>query len=344
VQSAAAKLGRVDLSGSVEEQSFGAQSFPNDLASGADGNVWIALEHEAAIVRVAPDGTAAEFALPAVAGTAPQPARIVAAGSGLLVTDPATNSVWSVTTAGAATRISIPALSSEPYGLAAAPGGGFVYFTERSPDAIGRLDLGSGTIAESTMPAAATRQFPHEITLAFPFPEPRSTDRFVVNSPNLFLLEVPAAISSHGAALGLRISVDDGQGGSPGPGPEPGVPFRCVAEVENAGDGPSTLDLVVSILLPANVELVSSDRCELSGQAVLVCRAGGPIAPGGRKSFPVTVRLRSGASPAVSVRAFRFNGGDPAGPKSASVTFGRLTRSAAPLPAVPISPVSGRSR
>jgi virginiamycin B lyase len=343
-QPAAAKLGRVDLTGSVEEQSLGAQSSPTDLACAADGNVWVALENGAALMRVAPDGTAAEFSLPAVAGTEPRPARIVAAGGGLVVTDPATNSLWSVTTAGAATRISIPAPSSEPYGLAASPGGISVYFTERTADAIGRLDLASGMIAESAMPAAATRQFPHEITLAFPFPEPRPTDTFVVNSPLLFFAQAPATPAPRGPSLRLRLSVDDGQGGSPGPVPAPGVPFRCIAEVENTGDSPSSLDLLVSIVLPANVELVSAGDCVPSGGGVLLCPAQEAIAAGARKSFAATLNLRDGAVPAVPLRALSFNGGDPVNPKSATFAFGHPARSEAPLPVVPVTPVGGRSR
>lgn len=339
-QPRAAKVGRMSLAGTATELAMPGGSWPNDLAAGSDGRVWVVLENTGRIVRIDSPGAVESFELPRVSATRPTPARIIGGpGGNLYFTDPATNSVWSMTTAGAATRFPIPTMASDPYGLAAAPGGNFVYFTERTPDAIARLDVTNGSIAESAMAAVAERQFPHEITLAFPFPAPQPFDTFVVNSPLLFRATAPAAAVPHGPALSLRLSVDDGEGGSPGSRPLPGVAFRYVATVENDGDAPSDSSLLVSIVLPDRVALVSSDGCALSGDSTLLCPARGAIAPGGQGAFSCLLRLRDGAAPAVGVQAFLFGGGDPANPRAAALAFGRATR---PVEGGAPQPVSAR--
>ena len=329
-QTGTSRIGRVDLSGFVTEIALTGGSSPNDLTAGPDGAVWVALE-AGRIARISPDGAVADFLVPSSSSGAARPSRIIEGpDSRLFFTDPGTNAVWSATTAGAFTRYPIPTASSEPYGLAAT--GGFVYFTERGPDAIGRLDPATGSIEESALPPAGARQFPHEITLAFPLPAPRPADTFIVNSPLLFRADVPASSSPSGPRLRLGLLIEDEEGKPIATAPAPEAPFRVEVTVENEGESSSTLDLVVSLALPKDGEVVEAGSCSLSGESTLLCPFRSPIPAGARGSFSVVLRFRAGARAGAPISALIFGGGDPTTPRAAIAVFGRALRVGASAP------------
>jgi virginiamycin B lyase len=137
-------------------------SAPDGIATGPDGNVWLAEFYANAIGRVTPQGAFVEFPVPARpnrrTGALPQsqPHAIVQGPDGnLWFLDLGGNKVARLTTAGTLTEFPIPPhpenpVGGSPYSIAAGPDGA-LWFTEQTSNRIGRITV-DGRITEFTLP------------------------------------------------------------------------------------------------------------------------------------------------------------------------------------------------
>lgn len=80
--------------------------------------------------------------------------------------------------------------------------------------------------------------------------------------------------------------------------------------VMNAGDAPSTSDIIVTDSLPSSLDFRSADGCVASGHDVR-CTITDELAPGAERSFAILVSVNSNAGSTVSNTASLQGGGDP---------------------------------
>jgi streptogramin lyase len=125
-----------------------ALGFPNAIATGADGNLWIGSFGN--IVRTTIAGSSTVFPLPSGADAS---AGIAGGADGnLWFTEASGNQIGRITLTGVVTEFGgLPNLNSEPLGIAAGPDGA-MWFTEES-GRIGRITLAGGL---TEFPVSAT--------------------------------------------------------------------------------------------------------------------------------------------------------------------------------------------
>jgi streptogramin lyase len=151
-ESSVSKIGRVSLTGSVQEFPLAA-SGPLGITSGADGNVWFTEFGTGKIGRIVPlTGSISEFPTPSANS---RPVKIIGGSDGnLWFTESAANKIGRITTAGVITEFTIPTASSSPQGIALGSDGN-LWFTESSGGKIGRVTT-AGAFTEFTVAGAGT--------------------------------------------------------------------------------------------------------------------------------------------------------------------------------------------
>jgi len=137
---------RCQLAVTITEFSSGlsANSSPQYIAAGQDGNLWFTEGGGGAIGRITPLGTITEFSIPSSAN----PQRIAAGPDGnLWFTEPGADRIGRITFQGIITEFSTGiSPGAEPAGIAAGPDGN-VWFTENILSRIGRITP-QGTVTE----------------------------------------------------------------------------------------------------------------------------------------------------------------------------------------------------
>jgi streptogramin lyase len=129
-----------------------ANSGPNGIVLGPDGNLWFVEATANQIGRVNPDGTISEFAVPTANS---QPMAITVGPDGnLWFTEFNGNRIGQVTPSGVISEFLIPTANSEPLGITLGPDGN-LWFTEFNANQIGRI-APNGTIAEFALPTAGS--------------------------------------------------------------------------------------------------------------------------------------------------------------------------------------------
>ncbi len=124
---------------------------PQDVAAGADGNLWFTEGSANQIGRVTPAGAVTVFPLPLSSA----PHGITAGPDGSLwFTESLTNKIGRITTAGVITEFPIPTPSSGPHDITAGPDGN-LWFTESFSNKIGRITT-AGVVTEFSVPTAGS--------------------------------------------------------------------------------------------------------------------------------------------------------------------------------------------
>jgi streptogramin lyase len=126
---------------------------PQDVAAGADGNLWFTEGSANQIGRITPAGAVTTFPLP-TANSAPH--GITAGPDGnLWFTESLSNKIGRITTAGVISEFPIPTFSSGPHDIAAGPDGN-LWFTESSTNKVGRITTAGLVITEFPVPTAGS--------------------------------------------------------------------------------------------------------------------------------------------------------------------------------------------
>jgi virginiamycin B lyase len=135
-----------------------ANSFPQGITSGADGNVWFTENSANQIGRITPSGNIVEIA---PASPLNQPTGITAGPDGALwFTELSGNKIGQITTFGVVSPFTVPTASASPFGITAGPDGA-LWFTETHADSIGRITT-AGNFNEFPVPTSSA--FPQGIT------------------------------------------------------------------------------------------------------------------------------------------------------------------------------------
>jgi streptogramin lyase len=142
-----------DPAGAITEHPLPtAESAPQGITVGPDGNLWFTETQGNRIGRITTGGAITEFALPNV-GSSPE--GITAGPDGnLWFTEGPGNRIGRITTGGAITEFPMPHASSGPAGIAAGPDGN-LWFTEFGGNRVGKITT-AGVITEFGLPAAGS--------------------------------------------------------------------------------------------------------------------------------------------------------------------------------------------
>ena len=125
------------------------RSGPSIVVIGADQSVWVALARAGRIVRLQPDGTQREYALPQ--GSFPV-GLLVAPDGAVWFTDIRRNRIVQLDAAtGQQREFEVPTRDSWPFQLVRTHDG-ILYFTERVGNRIGRLEPATGAVTEIAVP------------------------------------------------------------------------------------------------------------------------------------------------------------------------------------------------
>jgi RHS repeat-associated protein len=136
-----------------------ADSGPNGIVLGPDGNLWFVETAANKIGRINPDGTISEFPVPS-ANSRPKAITMIP-GSNLWFTEFDANRIGRIAPDGTITEFPLPTAGSGPMGITLGPDGN-VWFTEFNGNRIGRITP-DGTVTEFPIPTAGSG--PHGITL-----------------------------------------------------------------------------------------------------------------------------------------------------------------------------------
>ncbi len=125
---------------------------PWNIAKGPDGNMWISTTGYSELIKVAPDGTLAQYPLPS--GSADQLAGIVVGSDGnLWFAESNNNAIGKMTTSGVVTEYTLPLSGGVAMPDCVALGkDGNVWFVDAWSDEVGSITP-SGTITEYPLPA-----------------------------------------------------------------------------------------------------------------------------------------------------------------------------------------------
>ena len=146
VSSAAAAVG------DISAFSTGANSTPQDVVSGPDGNLWVTATGINSIVKVSQAGAIlASYPVP----TANSGLREITVGpdNNLWFTMTSANKIGRMTTSGAVTEFSVPTANSQPWGITAGPDGA-LWFTQFAGNKIGRVSTAGQVTNEFSVPTA----------------------------------------------------------------------------------------------------------------------------------------------------------------------------------------------
>ncbi len=126
-----------------------ADSHPDGIAAGPDGNVWFTEASGNKIGRITPAGAISEFPVPT---SASNPQAIAAGPDGnMWFTESDKNKIGMITPSGNISEFPVPTAASHPDGIAAGPDGN-MWFTEYQGQKIGRIDPVSKDIDEFPVP------------------------------------------------------------------------------------------------------------------------------------------------------------------------------------------------
>jgi len=118
-----------------------ANSGPQGITAGPDGNLWFTEYNANKIGRITPAGVITEFSVPTAASG---PNWITAGPDGnLWFTEWNANQIGRITPAGVVTEFFLPTANSGPAGITAGPDGN-LWFTEATANKIGRITSGIG--------------------------------------------------------------------------------------------------------------------------------------------------------------------------------------------------------
>ena len=133
------QIGRITANGAITEFPIptpAANSFPDRIAAGPDGNMWYTDGLANTIGRITPAGTITEFRIPTPDS---DPHRIAKGPDGALwFTQGNINMIGRITPAGAVTEFRVPLKDGVPLAIAAGPDGN-IWFTEYVANKIVRL-------------------------------------------------------------------------------------------------------------------------------------------------------------------------------------------------------------
>jgi tripartite motif-containing protein 71 len=129
------------------EYSVPSKSYPEQIASGPDGNLWFTDHETDRVGKITTSGAVTEYSLP----SGSRPMGITAGPDGnVWFTDVSTNRIGKITTTGTLTEYSLPS-ESWPYEIIKGPDGN-LWFTEGGTHKIGKITT-SGSITEYALPA-----------------------------------------------------------------------------------------------------------------------------------------------------------------------------------------------
>ncbi|MDX3539209.1 hypothetical protein PV721_33780 [Streptomyces sp. MB09-01] len=140
---------RADVGDITEYSLPTAGSFPGDITTGSDGNLWFTEVGIRKIARITPTGDLTEYQLP---GDDNSPFGIAAGPDGKLWFTDISRRIGNITTAGDITEYDLPAGSGTPFALTTGPDGN-LWFTEISGNRIGKITP-KGQITEYPLPNA----------------------------------------------------------------------------------------------------------------------------------------------------------------------------------------------
>jgi streptogramin lyase len=129
------------------------ESSAQGITAGPDGNLWFADANGAGIGRLALDGTVHMFQLPSGSGT-PNGGIAVGPDGNLWFTMDFVVGVGRITPEGTVTVFPVPTANSRPFGIAVGTDGA-LWFTESTANKIGRITT-SGAITEKVVPSQPT--------------------------------------------------------------------------------------------------------------------------------------------------------------------------------------------
>ncbi len=130
-----------------------ADSEPEGIAAGPDGNLWFTEQFANQIGRITPAGVITEFPVP-TAGSVPESIAVGPDGN-LWFAELVAGQIGRITTAGVITEFPIPTANSEPEGIATGPDGN-LWFTEAAGNKIARMTT-AGVITEFPVPTVNSR-------------------------------------------------------------------------------------------------------------------------------------------------------------------------------------------
>jgi virginiamycin B lyase len=133
-----------------------AGSFPQQITSGPDGNLWFTEQATNKIARITPNGAITDFIIPTPSSG---PFGITSGPDGnLWFTEASGNKIGRITTNGAIIdEFNVPTAGSNPQGIASGPDGN-LWFTEASGNKIGRITTRGG-VTEFVLPTAGSQPF-----------------------------------------------------------------------------------------------------------------------------------------------------------------------------------------
>ncbi|MGH2835266.1 MAG: virginiamycin B lyase family protein, partial [Solirubrobacteraceae bacterium] len=135
-----------------------AETSPNEITAGPDGNLWFTEFDADKIGRITPSGTVTEYPIPTADG---EPQGITAGPDGnLWFTETNTNQIGQITPTGTITEYTIPTADSYPDDIAAGADGN-LWFAEGDANQIAEITP-TGTITEYPIPTADSE--PEDIT------------------------------------------------------------------------------------------------------------------------------------------------------------------------------------
>ena len=184
--------------GDITEISLLGGSSPSGIATGPDGNIWVASGASNTIARVSPSGSIAAFNIPTL-GSAPYD---IAAGpdGAMWFTERQGNRIGRITVDGVITEYPIPTALSQPYGIAAGPDGA-MWFTERQGNRIGRITM-AGVITEYPLPTPGSHPIGIAAGASNMYVTEYTANRIAVVQMSGAISEIPLAAGSLPIGIG----------------------------------------------------------------------------------------------------------------------------------------------
>jgi len=138
--------------GDVTEWNLDAASSPEGIATGSDGNLWVAESQANVVAVVSPDGELLE-AIP-IGG---RPSALAPRGDAMWVLERGGDKVARIASGGTVTEFPVPGTTNGLQAIALGPDDA-LWFTERQANQIGRI-APDGTVSEFDVPTAGAKPF-----------------------------------------------------------------------------------------------------------------------------------------------------------------------------------------
>ncbi len=137
---------------SFTEYSVASKSFPQGIAPGPDGNLWVAQWESTKISKITPSGGITEYTLPSSFECPGYITTGPAKENALWFTDGCANEIGKITTSGTTTAYKVP-LGSEPQGITVGPDGN-LWFANYGTSKIVKMTT-SGSVVEYKLPSGS---------------------------------------------------------------------------------------------------------------------------------------------------------------------------------------------